>query len=74
MPIIVTATIRDGGPSIDFILGRLFDYSQERTVKEIGDIVMESPLAIDSWRFDEELQKSKGNILFPQRHCNIVGY
>ncbi|MFZ1726707.1 MAG: hypothetical protein WBO29_11045 [Albidovulum sp.] len=60
------------GPSVDFVLGRIFEYSMNSAY---DDVVKENmaglPLPMDQWTNDDELKKSRAQLLYQRSNCNL---
>jgi hypothetical protein len=74
IPIIVSMTVRSGGPSIDFILGRLFDavtgYAFDDIVKKGGT---GADLPAKDWITDSEAKKVIAMSKYDKENCWAIG-
>ncbi len=61
------------GPSIDFILGRIFENAMNSA---FDDVVKEDmagmPLPMEEWLNDDELEKSRAQVLYQRGNCDLL--
>lgn len=61
------------GPSVDFVLGRIFESVMNSAY---DDVVKEDmaglPLPIEEWINDDELKKSRAQLLYQRSNCDLL--
>ena len=72
-PMGITMLLRDGGPSEEFILGRIYEtvtqYAYENAVKKDKTGVTLPP---DKWRMDKELQQFYSANIYSDKNCELL--
>ena len=66
----IGVSLRMGGPTVDFTLGRIYaaaaEDASDEVVKEDSSGLM---LAVEDWNLDDELQMSIGKIKYEESNC-----
>lgn len=70
VPLLINWILRDGGPSDDFMIGRIFE---QATTMATEAIIQEDnnglPLPMKEWRFDPEVQKMVAENKYSRENC-----
>jgi hypothetical protein len=70
VPIGVTMLL--AGPSVDFIIGRIFENAMGDAYDNIVKQKNGVPLPVDDWVRDEEVKKSKAQLKYLQGNCELI--
>ena len=70
VPIYIGLVLHEGGPSVDFLLGRIFE---QATSIATDEVIKRSPSGLmlpeNEWRFDSSLQTVAANNLYEANKC-----
>lgn len=70
-PFILTSL--DAGPSVDFILGRVFQYATDAARADVSKEDQHGlPLPIQEWLLEPELIASKADTLYSAGNCDLL--
>ncbi len=73
VPVYVSLFIRQGGPSKDFVLGRMFGFAQEQAYdKIVKQDASGMHLEMKDWVMDERRKKIRAETLYNQSNCELI--
>jgi hypothetical protein len=73
VPVGVTMLIREGGPSTDFVVGRVYSYASENAYDAIVKTsALGLPLDAKDWILDDGLKKIKAENSYSHSNCELI--
>jgi hypothetical protein len=73
VPAYVGLLLVDGGPSKEFVLGRMFEFANEEAYDKIAKKDGSGkPLKMKDWVLDKGLQKIKATTLYNGSNCRVI--